>query len=38
MAEYNNPFKDLNQLYTYYQPLKEEIPDKVTFENPIFGK
>ena len=32
MAAYN-PFEDLNQLYTYYQPLKE--PPKVTFESPF---
>lgn len=32
MTEYN-PFKDLNQLYTYYQPLKE-IP-KATFKSPF---
>ena len=33
MATYN-PFEDLNQLYTYYKPLK--IP-KTTIENPVFG-
>ena len=32
MAAYN-PFEDLNQLYTYYQPLKEA--PKVTFESPF---
>lgn len=38
MAEYSNPFKDLNQLYTYYQPLKQPSENsKVTFKNPIFG-
>ena len=32
MTEYN-PFKDLNQLYTYYQPLKET--PKATFKSPF---